>query len=187
MNISPFLSHLLERGWHSGLRCWLDRDQEIITFPLWGPSHAFVGYQKYKWNEEKKRDNGGKYFTWITEKYRPLAFWGMEYLNHPDWQDGHSKPICLVCEGVWDAIRCQNAGYRAIAVLGATPNKIFRYWMLQVLADYTVVAVCDNDKAGKSLAKLGEYAIIVEGKKDINEFSDEEAEKWLSTKLKFLL
>jgi hypothetical protein len=178
--MTTFSQHLAERGYTPNLRAWVDYESETVTFPLYHPG-CLAGYQSYNWKQTKKRYNGGKYFTWISEAYKPLAF----YLIYPNCRDSHSKQKLLVCEGIWDAVRCANAGYNTAAILTATPAPQFKWWFKHLYLGWETVAVLDNDenKAGQALAKLTDRAIMVEGKKDIGEYTQEEANEWLAKML----
>jgi len=180
--INPFLIHLYERGLFQTpvINYWADWDNEIVTFPLWTAGGGLVGYQRYTWHEEKKRANGGKYFTWITDLWKPCAFWGMEYaLNWGGYK--YKSRSLLITEGVWDALRCLQQGYRACAILSATPNRQFTHWFRQLTHNQRVVAIKDNDlnNAGNGLDKLADVGYNVERHKDIGEHTPYEAHNWL--------
>jgi len=183
--MSEFIRHLAERGL-SDEHFWIDEDSERIWFPLYSVgSIKLVGYQRYSWREGKLRDNGGRYWTWISDAYKPLACWGLSYLN---WSDGfacRSSQRVLVTEGIWDAIRCRRAGYNAVAVLTATPSKQFIAWFKLVMQGKELVGVLDNDEnnTGLRLQSLCSSSIICEEHKDIGEYSTKEAKLWLSQML----
>jgi len=167
-----FKLHLDKRGLNSDIKCWIDQENEIVTFPLWSPSGNLVGYQRYTWHNEKLRSNEGRYFTWIGETYRPYAVWGWEYYNRPG-------PL-FIAEGIWDAIRVVNAGYSCFATMTATPHKTFKNWLSLVTGNRERIALCDNDEnnAGLSLAKLGHFWYIVPGH-DLNDLTPVEVKSFL--------
>lgn len=183
-----FPQHIQRRGAHT-VRCWIDWATEIVTFPLWGINGSLLGYQRYSWNQPKKRSNIGKYFTWITEEYKPLAFWGMEYVTSKVSPCGlHSEvsqPPLLVCEGIFDAIRCIQCGFRACAILTATPSKQFVQWFNYLTYHQMTIAIKDNDGAKSGLDKLGNSGIITcEWHKDMGDHTVNEADEWLNESLK---
>jgi hypothetical protein len=188
--MNAFHAHLAERGLTSE-RVWISEESELVYFPLWSPIGALVGYQRYTWNLPKIRSNAGKYFTWITEEYKPLGMWGLEYLSRPTSlampPDAVSQRV-LVTEGIWDAIRCRQAGYNAVAVLTSTPSKQFVQWFRLVMQGKETIGILDNDEndAGKGLTKLCVTSIMCEHHKDIGEHTPNEARQWLRKQLSTL-
>jgi len=179
-----FHNHLVERGLTDDIRCWIDWNTERIFFPMWSPP-ILVGYQRYSWNEPKIRSNAGRYFTWITEEYKPLGMWGLAELNDSDRLGLRNPDLVLVTEGIWDAIRCIQAGYNAVAILTATPSKEFVRWFRRIMQRKNIVGILDNDpnNAGLGLTKLCTSSIICERHKDIGEHSPEEAKKFLNERV----
>lgn len=171
--MDTFAVHCERRGLTSKLKCWRDDETEILTFPLWH-SDKLVGYQRYDWRAEKLRSNQGRYFTWITEEYRPLAVWGTEYLRQ--------EPTLFICEGIWDAVRILNSGRQAIATLTATPNRQFVAWFKREFGTFRKIGILDRDenKAGMGLVKLCDlwYNSPV-GFKDMGEMSQEQASNFI--------
>lgn len=183
---TDFHNHLVVRGLTDDVRCWIDWNNEIVTFPLWHPGGWFVGYQKYSWNLPKLRSNEGKYYTWITEQYKPLGVWNLSSLSWANEGGVENSQRVLVTEGIWDAIRCIQCGYNAVAVLGATPNKEYVRWFRMVMQGKECIAILDNDgenRAGLGLTKLCQSSIMVEAHKDIGDYPFEEAQQWLDSKL----
>lgn len=183
-----FHDHLLKRGLTDEIRCWIDWNTERVFFPMWSPP-VLVGYQRYSWNEPKIRSNAGRYFTWITEEYKPLAIWGLTELDESDRLGLRDPDLVLVCEGVWDAIRCIQCGYNAVAVLTATPAKEFVHWFRRIMQRKNLVGILDNDKnnAGLGLTKLCTSTIMCELHKDMGDHLPYEARNWLDLKLGGLL
>lgn len=62
-----------------------------------------------------------------------------------------------------------------MAALSNNPTKDFRNWLS--FLNRKVVAVCDNDAAGKRLAKFGDVAVFTEDK-DLGDADDEYVD-WL--------
>jgi hypothetical protein len=169
--------HLWDRGlFDVNPLCWIDLKQEVLTFPLWSPIGFLVGYQFYDWRARKLRCNEGRYFTRISPSFKPLGIWGMEWVLQGE------GPL-LILEGIWDAIRAIGAGYRACALLTATPAKELLQWFHMLSYWQDTVVVADNDGAGNHLRKLGRRSITVEGAKDLNALSPSEAKSFLQRSL----
>ena len=159
------LTHL--RGRHLNVelhRPMLDEQERVATFFLWNLSGQLVGYQQYRTEGEKKPQNNpkeGKYFT--HRKQPTVAVWGVESL--------HLSPhVLFLTEGVFDAARLTNRGYSALAVLSNNPTADLANWL--ACLNRKVVAVCDNDDAGRKLAKFGNVAVFTDDK-DLGDASDE--------------
>lgn len=142
----------------------LDDVERVATFYLWNLSGQLVGYQQYRPEGEKKPQNNpkqGKYFTY--RKMPTLAVWGVESL--------HLTPhVLFLTEGVFDAARLTERGVSAVAALSNNPTADFRNWL--GCLNRKVVAVCDNDAAGRRLAKFGNVAVYTE-EHDLGDSSDE--------------
>lgn len=142
----------------------LDYEHNVCTFYCWNLSGQLVGYQQYNPNGDKKIFNsklGGKYYTY--RKQPTVVVWGVESLYQSDG-------VVYLTEGIFDAARMTNLGQSALASLANNPPRDYRNW-LQLL-NRPVVAVCDNDAAGKKLAKFGDYVEVVPDGKDLGESSD---------------
>lgn len=142
----------------------LDLENDVATFYLWNLSGKFCGYQQYRRFGEKKPQNNpkqGKYFTF--RKQPTVAVWGVESL--------HLTPnVVFVCEGVFDAARLTSKGVSALAVLSNNTGWDLKNWL--GMLNRKVVAVCDNDDAGRKLAKFGDVAVFCEDH-DLGDSSDE--------------
>ena len=159
------LEHLKDRHVDLNLhRPWIDEDERVAVFYLYNLSGSIIGYQQYRPDADKMKDNHpkeGRYFTY--RKQPTLAVWGVESL--------HLTPhVVFLTEGVFDAARLTERGYSALAVLTDDPTKDLRNWLSML--NRKVVAVCDNDKAGRRLAKFGDVAVFTEDK-DLGEATDE--------------
>jgi hypothetical protein len=144
-------------------KVWLD--VSLATFPLWNLSGQLVGYQQYNPFGDKKLRNkdGGKYYT-----YAPSAkdvVWGLESWSYTD--------TLFLCEGVFDTCRLTKRGVSALAVFSCDVGYDLKHWLKLVRSSRFVVAVCDNDLAGKKLAKYGHVSETVEGGKDLGEAPEE--------------
>lgn len=142
----------------------LDLENDVATFYLWNLSGKFCGYQQYRRFGEKKPQNNpkqGKYFTF--RKQPTVAVWGVESL--------HLTPhVVFVCEGVFDAARLTSKGVSALAVLSNNTGWDLKNWLSML--NRRVVAVCDNDSAGRKLAKFGDVSVFCEDH-DLGDSSDE--------------
>lgn len=166
--------HLLNRHLNLELhRPVLDEENQVATFYLWNLSGQLVGYQQYRPSGEKKPQNSpreGKYFTFCHQP--TLAVWGVESLHlTPD--------VVFVTEGVFDAARLTERGYSAVAALSNNPLGL-RNWL--TCLNRRVVAVCDNDAAGRKLAKFGDVAVFTEDH-DLGDSTDEYV-TWLTNQFK---
>jgi len=145
-------------------RPMLDDAEGVATFYLWNLSGQLVGYQQYRPLGDKKPNNNpklGKYYTY--RKQPTLAVWGVESLDL-------SPNVVFLTEGVFDAARLTSRGYSALAVLTNNPSPDLRNWL--TCLNRRVVAVCDNDSAGRKLAKFGDLVLFTEDK-DLGDSSDE--------------
>jgi hypothetical protein len=142
----------------------VDLENDVATFYLWNLSGNFCGYQQYRRFGEKKPNNNpkqGKYFTY--RKQPTLAVWGVESL--------HLSPnVVFLTEGVFDACRLTEKGYSALAVLSNNTGTDLKNFLFML--NRKVVAVCDNDDAGKRLAKFGDVAVFCEDH-DLGDSTDE--------------
>ncbi len=164
-NMETLTEHLKSRHLDLALhRPVLDEEGRVATFYLWNLSGQLVGYQQYRPEGEKKPRNNpkeGKYFTHRTQP--TVAVWGVESL--------HLTPnVVFLTEGVFDAARLTELGYSALAALSNNPSQDLRNWL--TFLNRKVVAVCDNDAAGKRLAKFGDVAVFTEDH-DLGDSSDE--------------
>lgn len=159
------MQHLKRRHLNVELhRPVVDEENRVATFFLYNLSGSLVGYQQYRPDGDKKSANDpklGKYFT-----HRPkqtLGVWGLESL--------HLTPhVLFVTEGVFDAARLTERGVSAVAVLSNNSGQDLRNWLSCL--NRKVVAVCDNDDAGKKLAKFGDVSVFCEDH-DLGDSTDE--------------
>jgi hypothetical protein len=145
---------------------WVDEDEGVATFPLWNLSGQMVGYQQYNYKKDKKKDNhprDSRYFTWRKDKV--VGVWGLESWNFSN--------TLFVTEGVFDAARLTERGFSAVATLSNDVDPALARWLWTVRKARPVVAVCDNDAAGRKLAKCGHVAHVMDDGKDMGEASDE--------------
>jgi hypothetical protein len=167
------LEHLNERHLDVNLhRPMVDEVERVATFYLYNLSGQLCGYQQYRPEGDKKPNNNpklGKYYTY--RKQPTLAVWGVESLDL-------SPHVVFVCEGLFDAARLTERGFSALAVLSNNPSPDLRNWL--TCLNRKVVAVCDNDAAGRKLAKFGDVVLFTD-EKDLGDSSDEYVTKVLQT------
>lgn len=168
--MNTIVEHL--KGRHVDLelhRPWIDEDERVATFMLYNLSEKIIGYQQYRPDADKTKNNHPKEARYFTYRKQPtLAVWGVESL--------HLTPhVVFLTEGVFDAARLTERGYSALAALTNNPTKDLLNWLSML--NRKVVAVCDNDAAGRRLAKFGDVAVFTEDK-DLGEADDEYVD-WL--------
>lgn len=157
-----------------------DLATNTAVFLLYNLSGKLVGFQQYYPQGPKNMKAGmdprlAKYFTWVTREgnKKSLAVWGLETVD--------KRPFMFLTEGIFDAIKLQNEGLPAIAVLGNDP-KMLRPW-LKAMQKY-VIAITDNDAAGRKLKKLADLSLSTpEPYKDLGEMPQDEISTWLAKHL----
>lgn len=150
-------------------------DEETVTFCLYTLAGMMVGTHRYRPHAPKTPRNDekyGRYWTYIQKGH--IGVWGLETYW---WR----RDVLFVTEGVFDAVRIHNLGLPAVALLANDP-KPFRPWLSCL--NRHIVAVCDNDTAGKKLAKFGDSVITVQKEgADLGDLTDAEVEgllwEWL--------
>lgn len=147
--------HLIERHVNLELhRPIIQDDDESATFICWNFSGQLTGYQRYKPNGYKKLFNDpvlGRYYTYKS-KIKSVSVWGLEsYYNS-------NGPIFLT-EGIFDACRLTCRNQTALATLCNSPPKDYKNWLMSL--SRPIIAICDNDDAGRLLANFGDYYEIV--------------------------
>ena len=153
-------------------------DDRIATFLLYNLSGQIVGYQQYNpagtksiRNDERHRDEL-KYFTFIGAEggTKKTGVWGIETVGMDD-------PIVFLTEGVFDAVKIQNLGLPALAVLANDPHHLRPFFMA---LGRRLVAVADRDAAGSKLAKFADVSLVVpEPWHDLGDMPQGEVESWL--------
>jgi len=160
------LQNLRSRYFDANLhKAWVDEDEGVATFPLWNLSGQLVGYQQYRPSANKKKDNHPKmsrYFTY--RKNKVVGVWGLESWNLSN--------TLFVTEGIFDACRLTFLGYSAVATLSNDVDDSLKSWLWTVIKYRRVVCVCDNDAAGRRLAKYGHLSHVVESG-DLGDATDE--------------
>jgi hypothetical protein len=154
--VSKFLNHLQERVLYDPSElerdgsAWIDKENEVVTFPLWNLSGQLVGYQKYRWDKPKANSNNPleqRYFTRLARGV--IGIYGLQNLPV-----GYLGPIYIV-EGVWEAIVGDSYGITCVAILGvnkAGVSKSVLGWINSLPND--IIPLCQADKAGQCLSKI---------------------------------
>jgi len=161
-------SHLQERHLNLELhRPIVDEETGIVTLYCYNLSGQIVGYQQYNPKGDKKTNNSkseGKYYTYKSKQLNTVVLWGVESLYQ-------SNGVVYLTEGIYDAARLTNRGQSALATLTNNPPKDYRNYLK--LLNRPIVAVCDNDVAGRRLAKYGDYVEIVPDGKDLGDANED--------------
>lgn len=153
-------------------RPMLDVQEGIVTFWLYDLSGRIVGYQQYRPLADKIKNNDPKLSRYFTFKSKDkLAVWGLESIHL-------SSNILFVTEGIFDACRLTNRGYSSIAILSNDSTKQIKEWLSCL--GRKIICICDNDTAGRRLAKLGDSYYIMKSH-DLGDCSEEELEYILET------
>lgn len=165
--------HLLNRHVDFDLhRPMVDEENRVATFYLYNMTGMLCGYQQYRPDATKSYNNHPKLGRYYTYRKQPtLALFGVEslYLNN--------RTVFLT-EGVFDACRLTQRGYAALAVLSNDPSHELHNFL--ACLNRKVVAVCDNDVAGKKLAKFGDVSVYTDDK-DLGDSTDQYVEYLLKT------
>lgn len=141
----------------------LDEENCVATFYLYNLSGKLVGFQQYRPLADKKPFNNPRESKYFTFNKAGVAVFGVESL--------HLTPhVVFVTEGVFDAARLTSRGVSAVAVLSNNPSQDVRNFLHSL--GRLVVAVCDNDPAGRKLARVGNVAVFTEDK-DLGDSSEE--------------
>lgn len=159
--------HLIDRGMNPDLYpiCY-DEEEGVITFWLHNGTGDLVGYQQYRpaVDEKKKKNDpkSGRYFTYLKQDKDGVFGW--------DVVDFNDRTIYIV-EGVFKAAVLHRLGYNAIAVLTSTPKRL-KPWFRILRQTWNLVAIGDNDDAGKKLVNIVGKGI--QSPVDLDEMLDED-------------
>lgn len=143
---------------------------EVATILMYNLSGQVVGYQRYNpsfpsafpgdGRQSSLRDR--RYYNYVTKGQ--IGLFGLESFSL-------NSPCVFVTEGVFDACRLTKRGVCAIAMLTNTPSSSMKNF-LRCLAK-PLIAVCDDDAAGRKLRSVGHYYETVQGGKDLGECPEE--------------
>lgn len=177
---TEFGVHLKDRGLSQLHHVWIDPETQVVTFPLWsfGLNPALIGYQRYNWREVKIRDNGGKYFTWVSGDFKDRAVYGLD--------NCYGLGPMFITEGIWDALRVSNCYFDCLAVMCNTPSRNLKAHLRSLAGKRAIIALCDNDsnKSGDKLRASADMSFYPPGVKDVNELSQEACFEWLTKLMK---
>jgi len=150
-------SHLKQRNLNTNLHpTIIDEQTNTATFLLYNLSGQLIGYQFYNPNGSKTifQDKlQSKYYTYRNKHYPTVTLWGIESLNSPH------QPVFLT-EGIFDAARMTFLNFSALATMTNNPPRDYINFLL--FLNRPIIAVCDNDDAGRKLAKFGHYTEVPE-------------------------
>jgi len=163
--METLLDHLKRRHLDVSLHNpMLDEVERVVSFYLWNLSGQIVGFQQYRPEGEKKPNNNPKLGKYYTYRKQPThTVWGVESLTL-------TPHVVFVTEGVFDAARLTERGVSALAVLSNNPSADLRNWLMSL--NRLVVTVCDNDAAGRKLAKFGHVSVFTSDK-DLGDSDDQ--------------
>lgn len=167
--------HLQERGMNPDLyKVSYSYSASKITFYLYNLTGQIVGYQIYRpLAKQKKIRNDpryGKYYTYCPKQ--TIAVFGLECLDN-------SKRDLYIVEGIFKAAVLHRLGYNAIAVLTSTP-KPMKPWFRILRKTYNLIAIGDNDDAGRKLVNLVGNGF--QSPVDLDEMAEEDILKLLERK-----
>lgn len=164
MNTS-IIDHLKSRHVDLDLhRPIVDEEAGLATFLLYNLSGQITGYQQYRpWADKQKKNNPreGRYFTYRNRSM--VTVFGLESV--------HLTPsLVFVTEGIFDAVRLTERGVSALAALSNDPTLDVRNFL--TCLGRRVIVVCDADKAGRKLARLG-HDVVYTADKDLGDSAEE--------------
>lgn len=153
----------------------VDEEERVATFFLYNCSGQLVGYQQHRPDAPKTpQKHGPKLARYFTYRKQPThSLWGLESLYQ-------SNGVVFLTEGLFDAARLTEKGQSALACLCNNPQRDLKNWLDSLARP--VVVVADNDKAGKALAKFGNFCeVCPEPGSDLSD-SSEDFVNWLVQK-----
>lgn len=179
----------MERTWikHLESRCkgkyeqimqcaYLDHENEICSFPIFTTTGQYAGFQQYRWDKNKVKNNCPKearYYTMVKVK---SAFWGLHL-----WEAG--KPIAI-CEGIFDAIATYALGYNPVAILSYANNNILQsldlYPQEKIVIsdpDLKTISLLENTRA------LHQYTIAICKDKDASDMHSHDLENVINNRI----
>jgi len=170
-NLKELKAHLEMRGLQTDSVYWVNEEELMVVFPLYDSTGNMIGYHNYRPNKDKVLNNHpyeSRYFTRVTKGWE--AFYGYRSRLY-------SKTL-FVTEGLWDAERVQEAGFSCYTLFSNNPKNSAMLNLLRKVRP--VVALCDGDKAGRSLAKFGHESVVFEENRDANDYTPQELKLMLT-------
>lgn len=182
------MDHMLER--HVQFERYntiaIDNDEvdPNATFLLYNLTGQLVGYQTYRPLQDKERRNDekhGRYYSYITNEgadntkgKKAIGVWGLETFYY-------NPEILFITEGVFDSVRIHNAGYPSVALMSNHPKMLYS-WLHSL--NRRIIAICDNDDAGKKLASLAHSSVICPEGHDLGSLPEDECMKIIQNSVK---
>jgi hypothetical protein len=142
----------------------------VASFLVWNLSGMYIGYQNYRPDMPKTRQNDekyGRYHTYIADQFKVKhhAVWGLESYRYRD------DVLCFT-EGVFDACRLHNHGIPAVAVFSNNPKPL-KPWLRILPKPRRLIGVRDNDDAGKHFKSIFDECYMMEAK-DLGDSTEDE-------------
>ncbi len=114
-------------------------------FLLYSLSGKLVGYQRYnpigdKKSHSNKIGEAAKYYTYMAKGEN--SYWGAHSFNL-------NLPYIFIAEGIFNAVKAQNAGHPCFAMLSSCPSKS-SVGFLNTLPQKKII-ICDNDGGAKGV------------------------------------
>jgi hypothetical protein len=164
---SPFRQHLQHRCKAPAEQLGVvDTDNQLFTRFIYNLSGQVVGYQAYNWRADKKPKNDvtGRYWTWLTKTDTKTTMMGIMGLEHARW----GETLYLV-EGQFEQATAVAYGLNCVAVLTNNPRHLKNWFSCY---PGPVVALCQDDAAGRKLANLADRAVMLPA--DLDELDQEQ-------------
>lgn len=157
---------------------YLDINEDLLWIPLWNLSGQLVGYQTYRPNASKSdktiKPKYQKYFNYLSKVNRKvqLSAFGLDLLNL-------NKRTLFLVEGVFDAIPFHNLGLNCLGLLGVQSKANKQLLGNLKSLGYHLIAICEDDVAGKNLSKYADTSLYLTGGKDPGDLKTEGVKEFL--------
>lgn len=129
----------------SSSSCVVDWQNELVSFIMYSPTGKMAGIETYNWREDKTKNNEGRYKKVVSLKSVP---WGIEFKRN--------TPIIIVTEGIFDCIRCLEAGFDSYPLLTFTNRDVLNTLRLY---NTEICYLMDYDCKGIAGIKQNKHAI----------------------------
>ena len=168
--------------------------EDFLWLPLWNLSGQLVGYQTYRpdrpKNDHTLKPSELKYYTQLSKeeetwyfrngktktlKSSKLTAFGLDLLS----RHAVLPKLCFLVEGVFDAVPFHNLGLNCLGLLGVASKPNNDLLNLLRSLGYHLVAVCEDDKAGKNLSKYADTSLYLENGQDPGDLKTEGVELFL--------